>query len=246
MFAQPLNQNDNQEMAKPRVLIIEDDADIREVMRYNLEQEGFKVREAATGEAGLVAARKKPPDILLLDLMLPGLQGLEVCRRLRSMTETRSTPIIMVTAKGEEPDIVAGLEMGADDYMSKPFSTRELVARVRSVLRRGSGSDDDGAGATTEVGPLELDSGRHEATVRGEPLKLTLAEFRLLQSLSSYPGRVFTRVQLIRNITDGDTHIVERNIDVHVRSLRKKLGSDGYLIKTVRGVGYKLEDDATA
>jgi len=231
-------------MAKPRVLVIEDDADIRELMRYNLEQEGFKVREASTGEEGLVSARKKPPDVVLLDLMLPGIQGLEVCRRLRNLTETSTTPIIMVTAKGEEPDVVAGLEMGADDYMSKPFSTRELVARVRSVLRRGSSSD--GTGTITEMGPIEIDSGRHEVSVRGEPLKLTLAEFKLLQSLSSNPGRVFTRAQLIRNITGGDTHIVERNIDVHVRSLRKKLGADGYLIKTVRGVGYKIEDDAIA
>lgn len=229
-------------MAKPRVLIVEDDADIRELIRYNLEQEGFKVREAATGEEGLVSARKKPPDVVLLDLMLPGIQGLEVCRRLRNLTETRTTPIIMVTAKGEEPDIVAGLEMGADDYMSKPFSTRELVARVRSVLRRSSA---DEARTIIEVGPLEIDSERHEVNLRGELLKLTLAEFKLLQSLSANPGRVFTRAQLIRNITDGDTHIVERNIDVHVRSLRMKLGPDGYLIKTVRGVGYKLEDDTT-
>lgn len=230
-------------MAKPRVLVVEDDADIRELIRYNLEQEGFKVREAATGEEGLVSARKKPPDVVLLDLMLPGIQGLEVCRRLRNLAETRTTPIIMVTAKGEEPDIVAGLEMGADDYMSKPFSTRELVARVRSVLRRSSSADE--ARTIIEVGPLEIDSERHEVNVRGELLKLTLAEFKLLQSLSANPGRVFTRAQLIRNITGGDTHIVERNIDVHVRSLRKKLGPDGYLIKTVRGVGYKLEDDAT-
>lgn len=229
-------------MAKPRVLIVEDDADIRELIRYNLEQEGFKVREAATGEEGLVSARKKPPDVVLLDLMLPGIQGLEVCRRLRNLTETRTTPIIMVTAKGEEPDIVAGLEMGADDYMSKPFSTRELVARVRSVLRRSSA---DEARTIIEVGPLEIDSERHEVNLRGELLKLTLAEFKLLQSLSANPGRVFTRAQLIRHITDGDTHIVERNIDVHVRSLRMKLGPDGYLIKTVRGVGYKLEDDTT-
>lgn len=239
-FAWLPDRHHNQSMAKPRVLIVEDDADIRELMRYNLEQEGFKVREAATGEDGLVSARKKPPDVVLLDLMLPGIQGLEVCRRMRNVSETRATPIIMVTAKGEEPDIVAGLEMGADDYMSKPFSTRELVARVRSVLRRGTADESE---AITEAGPLEIDAGRHEAAIHGVPMKLTLAEFKLLQSLSSNPGRVFTRAQLIRNITGGETHIVERNIDVHVRSLRKKLGGDGHLIKTVRGVGYKLEDD---
>jgi DNA-binding response OmpR family regulator len=232
-------------MPKPRVLIIEDEADIRELIRYNLEREGFKVREAGTGEEGLVEARRKTPDLILLDLMLPGLQGLEVCRRLRGMAETRSTPLIMVTAKGEEPDVVAGLEMGADDYMSKPFSTRELVARVRSVLRRGA-TDDDSLGGVADVGPLEIDSRRHEARLQGELLKLTLAEFKLLQSLATNPGRVFTRAQLIRNITGGETHIVERNIDVHVRSLRKKLEQHGHLIKTVRGVGYKIEHDAAS
>ena len=233
-------------MSKPRVLVIEDEADIRELIRYNLEQEGFKVREAATGEEGLVDARKKQPDLILLDLMLPGIQGLEVCRRLRGMTETRNTPLIMVTAKGEESDIVAGLEMGADDYLTKPFSTRELVARLRSVLRRGPASDPEPAEMITAVGPLEVDTRRHEASVDGTSLKLTLAEFRLLGALSSNPGRVFTRAQLIRNITGGETHIVERNIDVHVRSLRKKLGDHGHLIKTVRGVGYKIEDDGGA
>jgi DNA-binding response OmpR family regulator len=230
-------------MAKPRVLLIEDEADIRELIRYNLEQEGFKVREAATGEEGLVKARKKPPNMILLDLMLPGIQGLEVCRRLRKMSETRKTPLIMVTAKGEESDIVAGLEMGADDYLAKPFSTRELVARVRSVLRRGEAGDGEAADNLATVGPLEIDTSRHEVSVRGEAVKLTLAEFNLLGALSSNPGRVFTRAQLIRNITGGDTHIVERNIDVHVRSLRKKLGAVGHMIKTVRGVGYKVEDD---
>lgn len=230
-------------MSKPRVLVIEDEADIRELIRYNLEQEGFKVREAGTGEEGLTSARKKKPDIILLDLMLPGMQGLEVCRRLRAMSETEDTPMIMVSAKGEEPDIVAGLEMGADDYITKPFSTREMVARVRSVLRRGIAARDEGQRAIAEVGPLEVDPSRHEARLDGEALQLTLAEFNLLQSLVGSPGRVFTRAQLIRNITGGDTHIVERNIDVHVRALRKKLGPHGDLIKTVRGVGYKIEDD---
>jgi DNA-binding response OmpR family regulator len=230
-------------MGKPRVLVIEDEADIRELIRYNLEQEGFSVREAATGEEGIVDARKKLPDAVLLDLMLPGIQGLEVCRRLRNMPETRRVPLIMVTAKGEEADIVAGLEMGADDYLTKPFSTRELVARLRSVLRRGPAIEDDPVESAASVGPLEINVRRHEASVDGTALKLTLAEFKLLGALSSKPGRVFTRAQLIRNITGGDTHIVERNIDVHVRSLRKKLGDHGDLIKTVRGVGYKIEHD---
>jgi DNA-binding response OmpR family regulator len=228
-------------MARPRVLVIEDDPDIRELIRYNLEQEGFKVREASTGEEGLVTARTKRTDIVLLDLMLPGMQGLEFCRSFRSKDETRSTPLIIVTAKGEEADIVAGLEMGADDYITKPFSTRELVARVRSALRRGMPAESAAAQAVASVGELEIDPARHEARIRGEPLRLTLAEFKLLQSLAASPGRVFTRAQLIRNITGGETHIVERNIDVHVRSLRKKLGAKNDLIRTVRGVGYKIE-----
>lgn len=224
-----------------RILIVEDEEDIRELIRYNLDREGFDVIAAATGEEALVAARARRPDLVLLDLMLPGIQGLEVCRRLRSGPETAGVPIIMVTAKGEEADIVAGLEMGADDFVTKPFSPRELTARVRSVLRRGPirGPDEP---HTLTSGAVEIDSARHEVRLDGELLALTLAEFRLLRALVASPGRVFTRAQLVRQLTGGGYHIVERNADVHVRSLRKKLGPAGSMVITVRGVGYKFQD----
>lgn len=224
-----------------KILVIEDEEDIRELIRYNLAREGFEVIAAATGEEALVAARARRPDLVLLDLMLPGIQGLEVCRRLRAGSDTAGVPIIMVTAKGEEADIVAGLEMGADDFVTKPFSPRELVARVRSVLRRGPIKPGDDPEMVT-VGPVEIDASRHEVRLDGEPLTLTLAEFRLLRALVTSPGRVFTRARLVRELTGGDYHIVERNADVHVRSLRKKLGPAGSMVVTVRGVGYKFQE----
>jgi len=228
-------------MPNPLVLVIEDENDIRELLRYNLEREGYRVVDVATGEQGLVEARKRSPDLILLDLMLPGVQGLEVCRRLRGSDGTRDTPLIMVTAKGEEPDIVAGLEMGADDFVAKPFSTRELVARVRSVLRRGPLRELRESDEIIRIADLEIDAAGHEVTAGGAPVHLTLAEFRLLWCLAANPGRVFNRAQLVRRITGGEHHIVERNVDVHVRALRRKLGPHETLIKTVRGVGYKLE-----
>jgi two-component system phosphate regulon response regulator PhoB len=223
------------------ILIIEDEEDIREILRYNLEREGFRVDSAATGEEGLARTRSRVPDLILLDLMLPGIQGLEVCRRLRKQESTAEVLLIIVSAKGEEADVVAGLEMGADDFVTKPFSPRELVARVRSVLRRGRGSNGDDGGTSLSVGPLEIDVERHTVTAAGDAVVLTAAEFRLLRALASSPGRVFTRVQLIGRITGGEHHIVERNVDVHIRALRKKLGACGDLIRTVRGVGYKIE-----
>lgn len=228
-------------MSKPLVLLIEDEEDIRELVRYNLEREGYRVREADSGEEGLVQARKHPPDLIILDLMLPGIQGLEVCRRLRSAATTRQTPLIIASAKGEEADIVSGLEMGADDYIAKPFSTRELVARVRSVLRRGRLQLGDAPDEVIRVGNVRIDSGAHEVKAGDAVLDLTPAEFRLLRALAESPGRAFTRSQLIRYVTRGQHHIVERNIDVHVRSLRRKLGTEQHIIKTVRGIGYKLD-----
>ena len=226
-----------------QILIIEDEEDIREILRYNLEREGFEVAGAATGEEGLAMARRRVPDLILLDLMLPGIQGLEVCRRLRKQDATADVLLIIVSAKGEEADVVAGLEMGADDFVTKPFSPRELIARVRSALRRGATQQRGDDVGSIEVGPLTIDPTRHEARVGEDPVDLTLAEFRLLQALASSPGRVFTRAQLIERITGGHHHIVERNVDVHVRALRKKLGEHGALIRTVRGVGYKIDDE---
>jgi DNA-binding response OmpR family regulator len=229
-------------MVDKRILIIEDDSDIIELLRYNLERERFSVSVAQTGELGLELAESIRPALILLDLGLPGIQGLEVCKILKSRKRTAWIPIVMLTARGEESDVVIGLEMGADDYVAKPFKVRELVARVRAVLRRSSTdrkeSDDD----YVEMGPLRIDSERHEVSLEGQLVEFTLTEFRLLKRLASNPGRVLTRQQLLNEITEGTAYIVDRNVDVHIRSIRKKLGSARDLINTVRGVGYKFQD----
>ncbi|MEW6072122.1 MAG: response regulator transcription factor [Planctomycetota bacterium] len=229
-------------MAKPTVLLIEDDPDIVEMVRYNLEREGFSVLSAARGEEGVELARRRVPDVVLLDLMLPGMDGLEVCRRLRADHATVRLPILMLTAKGEETDVVVGLEVGADEYVRKPFSPRELVARVRALLRRASQEPADATRTRVEIQDLVLDLGRYEASVHGAPLSLTRAEFRLLWALVRRPGRVFTRSELADEITAGECVILDRNVDVHVSSIRRKLGNAGELIATVRGVGYKCRD----
>jgi DNA-binding response OmpR family regulator len=231
-------------MNSERILLIEDDADISELVQYNLEREGFKVYASADGEAGLNLALQVRPDLIILDLMLPSLDGLSVCRRLRTENATKDTRIVMLTAKGEESDVVVGLEMGADDYVTKPFSPRELVARIRAVLRRplpesrGETKREDRLSA----GPIMIDAARHEAFCHGKSLALTLAEYRLLATLMSRPGIVFTREQLIEKITGGEAYVIDRNVDVHVRAVRKKLGDDADFIMTVRGVGYKCRD----
>jgi two-component system phosphate regulon response regulator PhoB len=179
--------------------------------------------------------------MILLDLMLPGIDGLEVCRRLKAVEETRGISLIILTAKGEEVDVVTGLELGADDYVTKPFSPRELTARVRAVLRR-SKLDEEPEREQREIGDLVVDRVRYEARLAGEPLTLTRAEFRLLWTLVNRPGRVYTRNELAEEITAGESLIIDRNVDVHVSSIRKKLGSSGGLIATIRGVGYKCRD----
>lgn len=228
-------------MGRQSILIIEDDADIVELLSYNLAREGFEVYESRNGESGLALASQKRPSVILLDLMLPGLQGLEVCRQLKQREESRTIPVIMVTAKGEESDVVVGLEMGADDYVVKPFRIKEIAARIRAVLRRRGQPDE---AESIRVGSLVIDSARHEAEMDGQPLALTLTEFRLLKVLASRPGRVFTRDQLLERISDGATFVIDRNIDVHVRAIRQKLEPHRDLILTVRGVGYKFREDA--
>jgi DNA-binding response OmpR family regulator len=228
-------------MANNTILLVEDDPDIVELVRYNLGRDGFVLLEAGDGEAGFQIAQGQSPDLILLDLMLPGIGGLEVCRRLRAQESTRTIPIIMLTAKGEECDIVLGLGLGADDYVTKPFSPRQLIARIGAVLRRGRGAHTQPPGERVEHGPFWIDATRHEIRLEGTPMTLTLAEFRLLQALVGHPDRVFTRDQLIDRITQGKSVIIDRNVDVHVRSIRKKLGRHGDLIVTVRGVGYKCQ-----
>lgn len=228
---------------KETILVIEDDPDIQELVQYNLEREGYQVYVCSDGEIGIQQAEKMTPDLILLDLMLPGLDGLSVCKKIRQTVATKDIPVIMLTAKSEESDVVIGLELGADDYVTKPFSPKELVARLKAILRRTTPSIAESIPEDVlTVGPLSLDLSRHEAYCRGHCLKLTLAEFRLLSMLLSKPGRVYTREQLLREVSGEDTYVIDRNIDVHVRSIRRKLAEDSDMVATVRGVGYKCQE----
>ena len=227
-------------MKKPKIVVIEDEVDILEVINYNLLKEGFDVCSALDGEEGLALIKKEVPDLVLLDLMLPGLDGIEICRKLKTDYSTRSIPIIMVTAKGEESDIVLGLGMGADDYMVKPFRPRELMARIRSVLRRGDFIE-EGEGLVS-IDELVIDINRHEVKLEGKKIVLTAMEFKLLHFLASHPGQVFTRENLLNHVSSDDTFIIDRNIDVHIRSIRKKLNKHRELIETIHRVGYRFRD----
>ena len=227
-------------MKKTKIAVIEDEADILEVIDYNLSKEGFDVCSALNGEEGLALVKKEGPDLVLLDLMLPGLDGIEICRTLKADYSTRSIPIIMVTAKGEESDIVLGLGMGADDYVVKPFRPRELMARIRSVLRRGDFIE-EGEGLVS-IDELVIDINRHEVKLEGKIIVLTAMEFKLLHVLASNPGRVFTRENLLNHVSSDDTFIIDRNIDVHIRSIRKKLDKHRELIETIHRVGYRFHD----
>lgn len=230
-------------MKQPSIVIIEDDSDIIELLQYNLTRERYLLHVCRSGERGIDVVRAMSPSLVILDLGLPGIQGLEVCRMLKQDAPTRGIPIIMLTARGEESDIVLGLELGADDYVTKPFKVRELIARIRAVLRRKTPPEPDhGRPGLIVTGPLEVDSERHEVRLGGELLPLTPAEFRLLRALAASPGRVLTRDQLLGDVTDGSVFITDRNVDVHVRSIRRKLGKSRDLIITVRGVGYKLQE----
>ena len=228
-------------MKKPKIVVIEDEADILEVINYNLSKEGFDVCSALNGEEGLALVKNEGPDLVLLDLMLPGLDGIEICRTLKTDYSTRSIPIIMVTAKGEESDIVLGLGMGADDYVVKPFRPRELMARIRSVLRRGNFIE-EGEGVVS-IDELVIDINRHEVKLEGKIIVLTAMEFKLLHVLASNPGRVFTRENLLNHVSSDDTFIIDRNIDVHIRSIRKKLDKQRDLIETIHRVGYRFRDE---
>ena len=227
-------------MKKSKIVVIEDEVDILEVINYNLSKEGFDVCSALDGEEGLALIKKEVPDLVLLDLMLPGLDGIEICRKLKTDYSTRSIPIIMVTAKGEESDIVLGLGMGADDYMVKPFRPRELMARIRSVLRRGDFIE-EGEGLVS-IDELVIDINRHQVKLEGKKIVLTAMEFKLLHFLASHPGQVFTRENLLNHVSSDDTFIIDRNIDVHIRSIRKKLNKHRELIETIHRVGYRFRD----
>ena len=225
-------------MKPHRVAIVEDEADIREVIEYNLRREGYRTSAVADGEEALQLVRETLPDLVLLDLMLPGLDGLEVCQRLKADSATRNVRIIMVTAKGEERDILMGLDLGADDYLTKPFSPKELLGRIRAVLRRGPLQEEQASAQPLVRGPMLIDRERHQVRLDRSPVDLTATEFRLLHFLATNPGRVFTRDQLLSRVIGENASVVDRNIDVHVRAVRKKLGEYRDLIHTVRGVGY--------
>jgi len=231
---------------REKILVVEDEADLREVLSYNLTRDGYRVVTAETGTDGLKKARKDAPDLVLLDLMLPDVDGVEVCRRLKKDPLTATLPIIMVTAKGEEADVVLGLGVGADDYVPKPFSPRTLLARVKAVLRRGPQREEGELARRIVRGPLTIDADRHEARLAGELVRFTATEFRLLHFLALHPGRVFTRDQLMRRVMGEDVILVDRNVDVHVRAVRAKLGEHRELVETVRGVGYRFQDSAVA
>jgi two-component system alkaline phosphatase synthesis response regulator PhoP len=227
-------------MAKGTVFVIDDEKDLIELVSYNLEKEGFAVRSALNGEAGLSAVASDLPDLILVDLMMPGMDGLEVCRRLRSDNRTAAIPIIMLTAKSAESDRIVGLELGADDYVTKPFSPRELAARVKAVLRRTSPQ----AAHSTVIrrGELTIDMTRREVSCENKAITLTASEFRLLHFLATHPGHVFSRSELIDGALGREVSVVDRTIDVHVTGLRKKLGNCGDWIETVRGFGYRFRE----
>ncbi|MBS1260981.1 MAG: Phosphate regulon transcriptional regulatory protein PhoB [Calditrichaeota bacterium] len=229
-------------MAKQHILVVEDEEDIRELVRYHLEREGYRITGVATGEEGLRIARERRPDLLILDLMLPGIDGLDVCRSIRSDPELSRMHVVMLTAKGEEPDIVAGLELGADDYITKPFRPRVLVARVKAVLRRARGEEANAGERVIERDGLTIHPGRHEVRVSGEPVELTVTEFRILHMLAKRPGWVFTRYQIVDSVRGEEHPVSDRSVDVQIVGLRKKLGAAANLIETVRGVGYRFRE----
>ena len=228
-------------MAHERILIVEDEEDVLELIGYNLEQNGFQLDTAMDGRCALEKARNGKPDLVLLDLMLPKVDGLEVCRTLKSDPQTSGIAVVMLTAKGTEADIVTGLEIGAEDYITKPFSPRILLARIRAVLRRRE-RPVLGESALIRIHDLEIDPGRRRTFVRGSEVELTTTEFKLLQFLAARPGWVFTRYQLVDAVHGADYPVTDRSVDVQIVGLRKKLGEAGAHIETVRGVGYRFKD----
>ena len=222
-----------------RILIIEDEPDIREVISYNLSKEGYRVVSAASGEEGLKSAMSQPPDLVILDLMLPGVYGLDVCRRIRNDSRTAAIPIIVLTARSEESDVITGLEVGADDYVTKPFSPKVLVARIRARLREKS-EEPDKVEKKINLKRISMDKGRHSVEVDGKPVTLTPTEFKLLWMLAKNPGLVFSRYEIVNAVRGEDAIVADRSVDVQVVGLRKKLGDCAESIETVRGVGYRL------
>jgi two-component system phosphate regulon response regulator PhoB len=228
-------------MAKETVLVVDDEEDILELIGFNLRKEGYTVHEVKTGEEALAFATRKNPDVIVLDLMLPGVDGLEVCRKLKQSEATRGIPVIMVTAKSEDSDIVTGLELGADDFITKPFSPKVLTAHLRAVLRRSRDSDDAAGEPLLRLHNISVDIARHEVSVGDSPVNLSATEFSILEFLVRNPGWVFSRNRIIDAVKGKDYPVTERSVDVQILGLRKKLGAAGDLIETVRGVGYRIQ-----
>ena len=227
-------------MAKAKILVVDDEEDIRELVALNLSQEGYKIISCETGEEALEKAGSDLPDLIVLDLMLPGIDGLEVCKKLKSNIKTENIPVVILTAKGEETDVVTGLELGADDYVTKPFSGKVLVARVRRLLRKASLDTCDKA--ILKIDDLVIDPSRREVLVKNKSIELTFTEFNILHILAKRPGFVFTRYQIVDALHGNDYIVTDRAVDVQIVSLRKKLDSCGSYIETVRGVGYRFRD----
>jgi len=230
-------------MPKERILVVEDEEDILELIRYNLAKEGYQVTGALSGEEALKKVRTEGFDLIVLDLMLPGIDGLDAAKKLKSDPKTAHVPILMLTAKGEEADIVTGLELGADDYVTKPFSPRVLIARIRAVLRRKAGKPDEAERSMLRIHNLEIDLGRRSVLVSGQAVDLTYTEFQVLYILARRPGWVFTRSQIVDAVRGDDYPVTDRSVDVQIVGLRKKLGPCSSLIETVRGVGYRFKEN---
>ncbi|MBW2281738.1 MAG: response regulator [Deltaproteobacteria bacterium] len=235
-----MHETRRDEKLAQRILVVDDEPDLLELVRFNLEDAGYGVEVASSGSAALEVLRRSVPDLLVLDLMLPDVSGTEICRRVRSDARLANLPVIMLTARSSEIDRVVGFEVGADDYVTKPFSPRELVLRVQAVLRRRAAADDDAE--TLECGDLRVERSSHRCCVADEEVQLTAKEFRLLEALMSRPGRVLTRERLLDEVWGSDITVTRRTIDTHLKRLREKLGTAGDLIETVRGVGYRFAD----
>ena len=233
-------------MEKVKILVVEDEAPIQELLQFNLERVKYKVKVADSGEEALKQASKFNPDLILLDIMLPGTDGLEVCKTLKASSKTENIPIIMLTALCEEADIVTGLELGADDYITKPFSPRVLLARVKAALRRPNAATSENSEELITIHNIIIDLTRHRVTIDGNEIILTHTEFKVLKLMTTQPGRVFTRYQIVDAVHGEDYPVTDRSVDVQIVGLRKKLGEAGNYIETVRGIGYRFKEDEEA
>lgn len=229
-------------MTKAKILVVEDDRALAEILVYNLEQQGFNVFQAFDGRAGLESAKLKKPDIIILDVMLPLIEGTDVCRQLRKTPETKAAGIIMLTCKNQEADQIQGFDAGADDYVTKPYSVNVVIQRIHALLRRRQGEVDEPTVETLSAGGVIVDLRRYRVTVDGAPIEMTRSEFKLLTTLIAKPGQAYERSELIESALGEDTLVLERTIDVHIRAIRRKLGDKADLIETVRGVGYRFAE----